>query len=155
MLKKLFSVLLIFSILFGCAKEKENKQQSLQNFNITKTNTKETADAGLNQSVAKQAVQRISKKHEINDVVAVNTKKKLLLAYKVKHMQRFRMKQIEKEVKEDLEKSLPDYDIIISSDMKLFWKTEELRRKLSKDGMNEKEVNKQIDKLEKLSNEHT
>jgi SOS response regulatory protein OraA/RecX len=37
--------------------------------------------------------------------------------------------------------------------MKLFWKTEELRRKLSKDGMDEKEIDKQIEKLEKLSNE--
>ncbi|RAK15344.1 sporulation lipoprotein YhcN/YlaJ [Anoxybacillus vitaminiphilus] len=155
MLKKLFLVLFIFSILFGCAKEKENQQQSLQNFNITRTSTKETADAHLNQTAAKQAVQRISQKREVKDVVAVNTKKKLLLAYQVKHLQRFRMKQIEKEVKEELENLFPDYDVIISSDMKLFWKTEELKRKLSKDGINEKEVNKQIKKLEKLSNELT
>ncbi|WP_044748647.1 YhcN/YlaJ family sporulation lipoprotein [Bacillus alveayuensis] len=155
MLKKLFPVLLVFSILFGCAKEKENQQQSLQNFNITKTSTKETADANLNQSVAKQAVQRISKKREIKDVVAVNTKKKLLLAYQVKHLQRFRMKQIEKNIQKELEKIFPHHDVVISSDLKLFWKTEELRRKLNKDGIDEKEVNKQIKKLEKLSNELT
>ncbi|WP_181537948.1 YhcN/YlaJ family sporulation lipoprotein [[Anoxybacillus] calidus] len=153
MMKKWFLAFFIIGILFGCAKEKENQQQSLQNFNITKSSTKETADANLNQSVAKQAVQKIREKREIKDVVAVNTKKKLLLAYQVKHMQRFRMKQIRKDVKEELENLFPDYDIILSSDIKLFWKTEELRRKLSKDGMDEKEIDKQIEKLEKLSNE--
>jgi hypothetical protein len=155
MIRKLFLAFLIIGILFGCAKEKENKQQSLQNFNITKTSTKETADANLNQSVAKQAVQRISKKREIKDVVAVSTKKKLLLAYQVKHLQRFRMKQIENNIQKELEKLFPNHDVIISSDLKLFWKTEELRRKLNKDGIDEKEVNKQIEKLEKLSKELT
>lgn len=92
---------------------------------------------------------------EIRDAVAVNTKNKLLLAYQVKQMDRFRMRQIEKDVKQQLELLFPDHDIIVSSDLKLFWKTDELRGKMQKDDMDERKLDKQIEKLKKLREERT
>ncbi|MBA2874964.1 YhcN/YlaJ family sporulation lipoprotein [Thermaerobacillus caldiproteolyticus] len=156
-MRKYVTMLMVVTLLIvGCAREKEIKQQSLQGTNMIKTNRDGTAYSyKVNQSIAKQAVQHIKARKEVRDAVAVNTSKKLLVAYQVKHMHRFRMKQIKKDIEQQLKQLFPNHKIIVSSDLKIFWKTNELRDKINKDGMNEKQINKQIKKLKKLSEELT
>jgi hypothetical protein len=156
-MRKQFIVAMIVGLLIvGCAREKEEKQQSSQGTNMIKTSTDGTAHSyKVDQSVAKQAVQRIKAREDVKDAVAVSTKDKLLLVYQVKHMYRFRMKQIQKDVKQQLKTLFPDHEVIVSSDLKIFWKTDELRGKIHKDGMSERKINRQIEKLKKLSEERT
>jgi len=155
MKKVLLIVTLAVGVISGCANEEKEQQQSLQNANLLRTGTGHAAQTLLDQSVARKAAKRVEKMREIKDAIAVNTNEKLLLAYQVKQMQRFRLKQIEKDVRKELKKQFPDHDIIISSDIKLFWKTEELIQKMEKKDMSEKEIDKEIDKIEKLGNELT
>ncbi|MGX1900584.1 peptidoglycan-synthase activator LpoB [Thermolongibacillus altinsuensis] len=151
--KPLIFFLFIF-VLFGCSKENEVQKQSLQKLNLTQTSTKETAHRD-DQNVAEKAVQIVKQKREVNDVLAVNSEKKMIVAYKVKHLERFRMKKIEKAIRKELEKNFPNYEIIVSSDLKLFWKTEELKQKLEKKRLDQKKLDKEIDMLKKLSKEQT
>jgi len=155
MKKLLLTLALAVGVISGCANEEKEQQQSLQNTNLLRTGTGHAAQALLDQSVARKAAQRVEKMREIKGALAVNTNEKLLLAYQVKHMQRFKLKQIEKNVRKELKKQFPDHDIIISSDIKLFWKTEELIQKMEKKDMSEKEIDKEISKIEKLGNELT
>ncbi len=123
---------------------------------MIKLNSDGAAQLGpVDQSVARQAVERIRAKKEIHDAVALNTNKKLLLAYQIKQMSRFRKQQIDQEVAKQLKKQFPDYQIVTSGDLKLFWKTNELRQRMQKDAINERELNQQIEKLKKLSEERT
>jgi len=155
MKKVLLIVTLAVGVISGCTNEEKEQQQSLQNANLLRTGTGHAAQTLLDQSVARKAAKRVEKMREIKDAIAVNTNEKLLLAYQVKQMQRFRLKQIEKDVRKELKKQFPNHDIIISSDIKLFWKTEELIEKMEKKDMSEKEIDKEINKIEKLGNELT
>jgi hypothetical protein len=151
--KRMIFVLLIF-LLVGCAKENEVQKQSLQKLNLTQTSAKKTADRA-DQAEAEKAVQIVKQRREVNDVRAVSSEKKMIIAYKVKHLERFRMKKIEKAIRKELEKKFPNHEIVVSSDLKLFWKTEELKQKLEKKRFDQKKLDKEIDVLKKLSEEQT
>ncbi|MBB3907445.1 YhcN/YlaJ family sporulation lipoprotein [Anoxybacteroides rupiense] len=154
MMKKVTLLLVCSLFIVGCAREPEVKDQSLQGKNMIRLNTDGTAhSATMDQSAAQQAVNDIKQKQAIRDAVAVNTKNKLFLAYQVKHMERFHKKQIEKEVQKQLKERFPQHQVVISSDLKLFWKTNELKKQLQKTRMGERKLNEEIEKLKKLSEE--
>lgn len=92
---------------------------------------------------------------EIYDVSVVKSDKKVLVAYKVKHLQRFQMKKIEKVVNDRLEKKFPDEDFIVSSDYKIFLETVKLKERLEKEKVNEKKARKQFNDIVELTKEQT
>ncbi|MCZ0756170.1 YhcN/YlaJ family sporulation lipoprotein [Anoxybacillus sp. J5B_2022] len=156
MMKQLIGIIIIGFVLLGCAREPGVQKQSLQGENMISLSTDGTARSHEeSQSVAEQAVKQVKARNEIRDAVAVSTNRKLLLAYQVKQMDRFRMKQIAKDIQQQLELLFPDHDVTISSDLKLFWKTDELRGKIEKDHMSERKINQQINQLKRLSEERT
>ncbi|BDG48360.1 hypothetical protein PspKH34_29210 [Parageobacillus sp. KH3-4] len=121
-----------------------------------KTNTNGAIQPNnMNQQTAERAVALIKARDDIKDAVAVNTSKKLLVAYQIKHMHRFYRKQIEKEIERQLIRLFPNYQTVSSSDLKIFWKTEELREKLGNKNWNEQKVDQQIEKIRQLSEERT
>lgn len=89
------------------------------------------------------------------DVVIIKGKKETLVAYKVKHLHRFRMKQIEKEINQVLEKKYPKEEFIISSDFKIFLETNKLITKTKQSDYSEEKANKDLQKIIKLKNELT
>ncbi|ALF09859.1 sporulation protein [Parageobacillus thermoglucosidasius] len=156
MRKWLFATIVICVWISGCAKEREVKQQSLQGSGFMKTNTNgDMQPDHINQQTAEQAAARIKAREDIKDAVAVNTSKKLLVAYQIKHMHRFYRKQIEKEIDRQLMHLFPNYQIVSSSDLKIFWKTKELRGKIGNKDWNEKKADQQIEKIRQLSEERT
>jgi hypothetical protein len=156
MRKWLIMTVVIGILMGGCAKENKVKQQSMQGSDFTKINTDGTAQqAAINQQAAERAVAHLKERDDIKDVVAVNTSNKLLVAYQIKHMNRFYRKQIEKEIDRQLTRLFPNYQIVSSSDLKIFWKTEELRGKLGNKKWNEQKVDQQIEKIKQLSEELT
>jgi hypothetical protein len=152
MRKWLLMVLVIGIVMGGCAKEKGVKQQSIQGTNLIRTNTDGTAKrANIDQRPAERAVAYVRSRDDIKDAVAVSTSKKLLVAYQIKHMNRFYRKQIEKEINSKLKQLFPDYQIISSSDLKIFWKTKELVDNLGNKKWDETKTDKQIEKIKRLS----
>ncbi|WP_257535649.1 YhcN/YlaJ family sporulation lipoprotein [Mesobacillus foraminis] len=91
----------------------------------------------------------------IFDVAVIKGEKEILVAYKVKHMQRFQMKKIEKEINQKLEKNYPKETFIVSSDFKIFIEAIELKEKVKKNTYSKKQAEKQLQKIIKLKKELT
>jgi hypothetical protein len=156
MRKWLLMALAVSIAMGGCAKENGVKQQSMQGTNLIRTNTDGTAKrTDVDQRPAERAVAYVRSRDDIKDVVAVNTSKKLLVAYQIKQMHRFFRKKIEKDIHEQLKQLFPGYQVITSSDLKIFWKTEELKGKMGNQAWDEEKVNKQIKKIKQLSEDQT
>lgn len=72
----------------------------------------------------------VEKMKELYDVAVVKSNGDTLVAYKVKHLQRFHMKKIEKKMTKMLEEKYPDENFIVSSDYKIFIEAVELQEKM-------------------------
>ena len=89
----------------------------------------------------------VAKHEEIYDVVVVKKDKKILVAYKVKHLKRFHMKRIEKEVTEQLNEKFEGYDFIVSSDYKIFLELVRLNEMLKAKDVPEEKARKKYDEI--------
>lgn len=111
--------------------------------------------ARLDQGPAERAAAYLRGREDIRDVVAVNSGDRLLVAYQIPHMQRWNRKNIEKDVEDRLRQMFPGYKVISSSDLKIFWKTQQLKTKMVNKRWDGREVNREIGRIEKLSKEQT
>ncbi|EWG12620.1 YhcN/YlaJ family sporulation lipoprotein [Cytobacillus firmus] len=112
-------------------------------------NTKENLD--LVQNIEHD----VEKMKELYDVAVVKSNGDTLVAYKVKHLQRFHMKKIEKNMTKMLEEKYPDENFIVSSDYKIFIEAVELQEKMKNPDFTDKKAKKKLDKIIKLKNEMT
>ncbi|TKC20104.1 sporulation protein [Robertmurraya kyonggiensis] len=112
-------------------------------------NTKKELD--LIQSVEKD----IEGFKELYDVAVVKGKEDILVAYKVKHMQRFHMKKIEKKMNKLLEEKYPDENFIVSSDYKIFLEAVELEENMKDSNYSGKEAEKKLQEIIEMKKELT
>ncbi|MED3572354.1 YhcN/YlaJ family sporulation lipoprotein [Cytobacillus praedii] len=152
---RIFLYIVLFSVL-GLAGCSQNESKESEMALIKKTdpnpvlideNTKGNLDLVAN---IKEA---IASYKEIYDVAVVKGKKDTLVVYKVKHLQRFHMKKIEKKIKEKLEKKFPDEKFTVSSDYKIFLEAVKLNEKMQKTDYSEKKANKRLKEIIKLKQE--
>ncbi|BBW97051.1 hypothetical protein GsuE55_18840 [Geobacillus subterraneus] len=140
----------------GCAKEETEQKQSLQGADWMRAQTFGTAKgAVLDQGPAERAVASLRQRDDVREVVAVNSGERLLVAYQIPHLKRWKRKKIEKEIAERLRIMFPGYDVISSSDLKIFWKTKDLKTKMEKKRWDERDLQREIGRIEKLSKEQT
>lgn len=99
--------------------------------------------------------QQIEDTDEIYDTVVIAAKDKVLVTYKVHHLNRFKMKSIEKKLTTWLQEEFPDKEIDVSSDFKIFLESYNLYEKWEKQDLNVKEAEKKLDEIIKLKNEMT
>ncbi|MGM7722119.1 YhcN/YlaJ family sporulation lipoprotein [Metabacillus sp. Hm71] len=109
----------------------------------------------IDQSIANQAKEKVIKEEEISDVKAVNTDKELLIAVEVNHMDRFRLKEIEKNLNQKTEKQFPNHEVTISIDSKIFLEIEKLENKMKKNNLGKKKLEKVLKRIKSLSEELT
>ena len=108
-----------------------------------------------NTNLAERVKKDIQSLDEIYDVAVIKGKEDTLVAYKVKHMKRFGMKRIEKEINKKLEKNYPDENFIVSSDFKIFIEAVELGEKMKDPAYPEKKAEKQLQRIISLKKEMT
>lgn len=108
-----------------------------------------------NVKLAEKVKKDIQSLDEIYDVAVIAGKEDTLVAYKVKHMKRFGMKRIEKEINKKLEKNYPGENFIVSSDFKIFIEAVELREKMKDPAYPEKKAEKQLQRIISLKKEMT
>lgn len=108
-----------------------------------------------NVELAEKVKKDIQSLDAIYDVAVIAGKEDTLVAYKVKHMKRFGMKKIEKEINEKLEKNYPHENFIVSSDFKIFIEAVELREKMKDPAYPEKKAEKQLQRIIELKHEMT
>ncbi|WP_059173043.1 YhcN/YlaJ family sporulation lipoprotein [Bacillus sp. FJAT-27445] len=106
--------------------------------------------------VSEQDVKKeVASMPELYDVAVVKGKKDILVAYKVKHLQRFRMKAIEKELTKKLEKEYPDANFTVSSDYKIFLEATRLQEGMKNRKLSGKEAEGRLQQIIKLQQEKT
>ncbi len=157
MKKVWISFMMIFLLVAGCAnKEGGNVDDTA----LIKRTDPEPMDIieGMDED-GKEIITDVKKtvaKHEaLYDVVVVKNAKTILVAYKVKHLQRFHMKRIEKEVNKQLNEKYKDYDFVVSSDYKIFLELVRLNEMLKAKDVPEKKAIKKYNEIISLHKELT
>jgi hypothetical protein len=97
----------------------------------------------------------ISRMPELYDVAVIKGKKDILVAYKVKHLHRFKMKKIEKSINKLLEKKYPKESFTVSSDYKIFLEAVRLNERIKTGKMTKEKAEKRLKQIIKMTNEMT
>lgn len=111
--------------------------------------------SGRNQVSAEDIRKEVESLDYIYDAAVIKGKNEDLVVYKVKHLQRFRMNKIEKEVTEMLEKKYPNENFVVSSDYKIFLEAARLGRKMEDPNFSKEDAQKRLEEIIKLKKELT
>jgi 5'-3' exonuclease len=147
-------VLILTLTLSGCNQSEEEQESRLSLIKTTNPNPIKITNK-QNENIAANVKQDVKKFNEIFDVAVVQGKKDTLVVYKVKHLNRFRMKQIEKNVTKELEKKYPNENFTVSSDYKIFMEALKLKEQVKDPNYSEIKAEKDLEKIIKLKNEQT
>lgn len=146
----LLSALLLIAA--GCSqKDNQNRLALIKTINPTPIHISKRGSTNTVQNIKKD----VSSFPEIYDVAVLRGKKDTIVAYKVKHLQRFRMEAIEKKINKLLEKKYPDENFTVSSDYKIFLEVIRLQEKMNKRDITQKQAEKQMRTIIKLSKKMT
>ena len=100
----------------------------------------------------RQEIEQIVKDDQhIKRVTALLTDNAAIVGIEVKPFSKWKKRQYEKEWQKEIEKALPQKDVLVSTDLKIMIETD----KLAKKQMDEKELDKKIKELKELSEEET
>ncbi len=116
-------------ILASCGHGGQSKESKLALMKTTNLNPIVT-DKNKSSDRVEEIKEEVNSFPEIYDVAVVKGKKDTLVAYKVKHLHRFRMKKIEKDLNKKLEKKFPKENFTVSSDYKIFLETVRLNERM-------------------------
>ncbi|WP_096550524.1 YhcN/YlaJ family sporulation lipoprotein [Ureibacillus thermosphaericus] len=131
-MKKLVLPIFLSILLVGC-----NDEKTLEVNNANGEEVKEVAAI-------------IKNEDEINSGRAIFVEDQLLVAIQAKPWLDYKKTKIEKNLKKKLEEILPEYDITVSSDYKLYWEAQKLLKEEDSEKVKEK-----LEKLKKLKKEET
>ncbi|WP_078408703.1 hypothetical protein [Priestia abyssalis] len=144
MIKRIAGLILASLLAAGCQQE----ARGMDSPNIVHTSSSHERDQQVETAAEKKMKNSFS---QIKDVVAVEGKGHLLVAYQISHFDRFRSKQIEGKIQKALEKKFSSYEVISSGDLKIFWETQKLAK--NEKNLSEKEMKEKILSLKKLKDE--
>ncbi|WP_338472190.1 sporulation protein [Niallia sp. XMNu-256] len=154
--KAIMMIFLYLGIVTGCNKNEVQGNQDYMTLMQTTNPTPTNIVSGKNHVTAEEIKKDVEKKREyIYDVAVIKGENEDLVVYKVKHLQRFRMNKIEKEITEMLEKKYPDENFVVSSDYKIFLEAVRLGEKMKDPHFSKKDAQKRLDEIIKLKNELT
>ena len=143
-------IVFCFFLLVSC-----NHNQPMKDSQLTLMKTTDpkpiVTDQGAGEKQAEQIKKDVSSNPELYDVAVVKGKKDTLVVYKVKHLHRFRMKKIEKNITEKLEKKYPKENFTVSSDYKIFLETIRLNEKIKSKKYSDKDAEKRFKEIVKLT----
>lgn len=154
MKKTILVTIVIFAMLSGTSCQGRDDTSRTRLALMKTTNPEPLQTQYSYPDVPEEAVKKdVAKMPELYDVAVVKGKKDVLVAYKVRHMHRFRMKAIEKKVTQKLEKKYPDANFTVSSDYKIFLEATRLRDEVKRGKMSGKEAEDRLQQIIKLQQE--
>jgi len=98
---------------------------------------------------------KLEETSELYDTIVIAGSEKIIVTYKVRHLNRFQMKAIEKELTKWLKEEFTDREIDVSSDYKIFLESYKLLQSWEKDSITSSEAEKKLEEIIKLKNEMT
>ncbi|GEM_PF-926453 len=143
-------LLTFFLLLSACT----NTAQPEQNANEDKFSVIHTSTA-YQQDIANKVKAYIERNEAINEVYAVNSDSQILIAIVPKHQERFQLKDFRKELKEELKDEIHPMKVDISTDKKIALELEKLEKKIKNNALSKKELQKELERILKLSKEQT
>lgn len=147
---------ILVAVMSGCSMGKTSSDSRASMIQSVNPDPGATNDLDIkNIKLAEKVKKDIAALDEIYDVAVIKGKKDILVAYKVKHLKRFGMKRIEKEINKKLEKNYPGENFIVSSDFKIFIEAVELRERMKDPAYPEDKAEKQLQKIISLKKEMT
>ncbi len=154
--KSFILLLLVLSTIGGCSQNGKTKDSKLALLKTTNPAPEQIINNNPTKAgTAARIKHDISSFPEIYDVAVVQGKKDTLVAYKVKHMHRFRMKAIEAKINKLLEKKYPNENFSVSSDYKIFLEAVRLNERMKNPKFSNKTAEKQLQSIIKLKDETT
>jgi hypothetical protein len=144
--------LLLFIIITACG---QNQGDKSQNALVQKTNPDPVHIKKGETNYVSGIKHEISSFPEVYDVAVVKGKKDTLVAYKVKHLHRFKMDDIEKKMTAKLKKKYPKENFTVSSDYKIFLEAVKLQERMDRPGFSDSEAEKRLQKIITLKDETT
>lgn len=120
---------------------------------MTKPAPIELSNRPAHKSIGYQVRKEINNIPEIYDTAVIEGAKEVIVAYKVKHLHRFKMRKIEKELKDKLNEKYPSDTFIVSSDYKIFLEAIRLKEDLDHNNLSNQEAEKRFKKIIKLKKE--
>jgi hypothetical protein len=146
MIKQTAGLIFVSFLAAGCQQE----ARGMDSPNIVHTSSSHASDQEVETAAEENLKNSFS---QIKGAVAVEGGKHLLVAYQLTHFDRFRSKEIEGKVQKALEEKFPNYDVILSGDLKIFWETQKLAK--NEKNLSEKKMKEKILNLKKLKEEQT
>ncbi len=155
MRKKACTLLLIAISLTGC--QAKNSTVNDQTALLGVVNPKPTVLSNNPELIKTAGIvkKEVASFNELYDVSVTAGDHTILIAYKVKHLHRFQMKDIEKKLNSRLEKEYPNEQFVVTSDYKLFLESIRLKEKINKGKLSNTEANKRLKELIQMKKERT
>lgn len=158
MMIRIYLQILFIFILFlsGCASNGDGKAERLALVKQTNPKPMDIMDVTDSNIGHEESVKNeVMKNPQIYDVVIVKNGKEMLVAYKVKHLHRFKMKKIEQKLTKNLNKKFEGIHFVVSSDYKIFLEAVRLNKLLRENEIPEKEAKQKFKLINELKVEKT
>jgi hypothetical protein len=143
----LFACLLLLS---SCSQSQQVKDSHITLMEPTNPSPMVT-EKNESKNHVKEIEQDVSAFPELYDVAVIKGKKDTLVVYKVKHLYRFRMKKIEKDINKMLEEKYPKDDFTISSDYKIFLEAVRLEERMKSSKFSDQKAEKRFNSIVKMT----
>ncbi|MEO4054270.1 YhcN/YlaJ family sporulation lipoprotein [Solibacillus sp. CAU 1738] len=99
---------------------------------------------------AREIKQQLEKTKEVEKANVVEIDDEILVAVQTKPLNSFKERKTAKKLQDKLEEKWPNYDILVSSDFKLYWETSKLIAEKDRQRVSEK-----VKELKKLAKEES
>ncbi|MHA6252028.1 hypothetical protein [Oceanobacillus sp. CAU 1775] len=140
-------LLLILSACTNTTNPDEQRQKNNISFSQTSTNINQNTAAFVKKFI------KANKDHE--EVYAVNTTDKLILAVIPKQHDRFQLKDFRKEIEKELGYELRQMDLEVTTDRKIALEIEALEEKIRNKKISKHDLEREMERIIKLSKEET
>ncbi|MFZ3578749.1 hypothetical protein [Virgibacillus sp. DJP39] len=107
------------------------------------------------QSPSQEAKKTLQSYHETTKIYAVNTDKILLVALEVHQIDRIKLTTFEEKAAKKIKKQFPHLKTEVSTDQKLVFELNKLEKKVSKNEISNKKLEKEVKHLKELLHEKT
>ena len=155
LIKGIIMICLYLVIVTGCSTNEVREDRDYMTLIQAKNPPPKSIASEKNEVTAEQIERDVESWDSIYDVAVIKGEDEDLVVYKVKHLQRFRMKKIEKEVTKKLEGKYPNENFIVSSDYKIFLEAVRLGEKMKDPNFSKEEAQRRLEKIIELQKELT
>ncbi|WP_246938558.1 YhcN/YlaJ family sporulation lipoprotein [Bacillus pinisoli] len=155
MKKRIMICVALCWLLTACSgtNEQGQNQESTQPHNVAMTHDELEKMKLTKDKIAIKAKNETLRYEEINEVIAVHHDKELIVGFNVEKLEEFNVMEVEEKVRKNLKKKFPEHKITVSHDLKILL---ELNNLVTEKGdLSEKEIEKKINEIKRLSKEKT